>query len=169
MHGPHAGHTAVTFGTTLLTVASLMAVAPSLACAQAKEPAEQTAKIFAQTLVEAAQARHPEADEIGILATTDKGCRGIASTDKSDIGEECEAEDIQPMKTGRTSVEKEGSGFDVSVLLHDTTGKTIGVLAVGFKGAPGRTEATVTEIAKKMEAEMAAQIPVKEKLFEPAK
>jgi hypothetical protein len=165
MHGPHADHTAVTFGTALLTVASLMAVAPSLACAQAKEPA----KIFAQTLVEAAQARHPEADEIGILATTDKGCRGIASTDRSDVGEECEADDIQPMKTGKPSVNEEGSGFDVSVLLHDATGKTIGVLVVGFKGAPGRTEATVAEIAKKMEAEMAAQIPSKEKLFEPAK
>jgi hypothetical protein len=154
-----------TLGATLLAVASLVAVVPSSARAQAG----QTTRIFAQTLVESAQANHPEADEIGILATTDKGCRGIASTDRSDVGETCEADDIQPMKTGRPSVEKEGSGFDVSVLLHDATGKIVGVLAIGFKGAPGRTEATVTETAKKMEAEMAAQIPSKAKLFEPTK
>jgi hypothetical protein len=154
-----------TFAATFFVAASLLGIAPARATAQT----DQAAKIFAQTLVERAQAAHPEADEIGILATTQEGCRGIASTDKSDVGEACEAEDIQPMKTGKTSVEKEGSGFDVSVLLHDATGKTIGVLAIGFKGAPGRTEATVTETAKKMEAEMAAQITSKAKLFEPSK
>lgn len=150
---------------TLLAAAALIALVPSGAHAQARTTA-QAGRTFAQKLVEAAQARHPEADEIGILANTDKGCFSIASTDKSDIGERCEADDIRPMKTGKPSVGKEGDGFDVSVLLHDATGKTIGVLAVGFKGAPGRTEASVRKIAERMAAEMAARIPSKKKLLE---
>lgn len=165
MRRSHAVHDVVGLLTTVLATVSFVALAPSTAHAQAK----QTGKTLAQTLVETARARHPEADEIGILTTTSKGCFSIASTDKSDVGERCEADDVQPMKTGKPSVGREGSGFDVSVLLHDATGKTIGVLAVGFKGAPGRTEAAVMEIAKKMEAEMAAQIPSKEKLFERSK
>src|SRR3977135_569639 len=44
-------------------------------------------KSFAQKLVEATRMKHAEADEIGISATTRHGCIGIASTDKSDIGE----------------------------------------------------------------------------------
>lgn len=162
MRRPHEVHDVVGLLTTVLAAVSLIVLAPSTARAQAK----RTGKILAQTLVETARARHPEADEIGILTTTRRGCFSIASTDKSDVGEKCEADDVQPMKTGKPSVATEGSGFDVSVLLHDATGKTIGVLAVGFKGAPGRTEASVVEIANKIEAEMAAQIPSKEKLFE---
>lgn len=149
----------VVVAVTYSAAAALIGLLPLTLSAQTK------AKPFAQTLVETARTHHPEADEIGIMATTDKGCMGIASTDADDVGEKCEAEDIQPMKTGKASVEKEGSGYSVSVLLHDATGKVVGVLAVGFEGAPGRTEAEVTEIARKMESEMAARIPSKERLL----
>jgi hypothetical protein len=161
MHRHHVAYGFTGLAATALLMVSLTGLTPSTAFAQA----DQTGKTLAQTLVEAAQAAHPEADEIGILVTTSKGCVGIASTDKSDIGEECEAEDIVPMKTGKLSVDKEGTGFDVSVLLHDAAGNTVGVLAVGFKGAPGRTESSVTESTMKIEAEMAARIASKDKLL----
>jgi len=139
-----------------------------LSPAPASAQASRTGTSLAQRLVDSAQASHPEADEIGILAETSRGCYGIASTDKSDVGERCEAEDIVPMKTGKPSVEREGSGFDVSVLLHDAAGNTVGVLAVGFEGGAGMTEASARKTVESIEARMATSIPSKAKLLEGA-
>ena len=136
---------------------------PVLTLAQTKTQSEKT---FAQKLVESTQAKHPESDEISISANTSRGCIGIASTDKGDIGEKCEKEDSEPMRTGKPVVEKEKDGFDVSLPLHDSTGNVVGALGVGFKPAPGQTEASVTAQAQKIAAEMEAQIPSKARLFE---
>ena len=123
-------------------------------------------KSFAQKLVEATRMKHAEADEIGISSNTRRGCMGIASTDKSDIGEKCEKDDIETMQTGKPFVEKEKDGFDVVLPLHDSTGKLIGVVGIGFKAAAGQTEASVTKQAQKIVGEMESQIPSKAKLFE---
>jgi cell division septation protein DedD len=154
----------VLIGTSLL-VALLIGMLPVLTSAQTKT---HTGKSFAQKLVEATQAKHPEFDEIGISANTSRGCVGIASTDKSDIGGKCEKEDSEPMRTGKPVVEKEKDGFDVSLPLHDSTGKIIGAVGIGFKPAAGQTEASVTEQARKIAAELEVQIPSKAKLFERA-
>jgi hypothetical protein len=143
--------------------ALLISMLPVLTFAQTKT---HTGKSFAQKLVEATQAKHSESDEISISAITSRGCIGIASTDKSDIGGKCEKEDSEPMRTGKPVVEKEKDGFDVSLPLHDSTGEIIGAVGVGFKPAPGQTEASVTELARKIAAEMEAQIPSKAKLLE---
>lgn len=124
-----------------------------------------TSKILAQQLVETTHAKHPETDEIGISAVTSRGCIGIASTDRSDIGEKCEKDDSEPMRTGKPFVEKERDGFDVSLLLHDSSGKIIGSVGIGFKTAPGQTRDSVTEKARKIASEMEAQIPSKASLF----
>lgn len=149
--------------TILAGSVTFVGLLPVLASAQAKPHA---GKSFAQKLVEATQDKHPEVDEVGISTLTRLGCYGIASTDKSDIGEKCEKDDSQPMRTGKPFVEKEKDGFDVSLPLHDSTGKIIGAVGIGFKVAPGQTEASVTEQAQKIAAEMEAQIPSKAKLFE---
>src|ERR1700693_1234802 len=148
---------------TALLLAFLIGMLPVLTSAQTKT---HTGKSFAQKLVEATQAKHPESDEIGISANTSRGCIGIASTDKSDIGGKCEKEDSEPMRTGKPVVEKEKDGFDVSLPLHDSTGKIVGAVGIGFKSARGQTEASVTDQAQKIAAEMEAQIPSKAKLFE---
>jgi cell division septation protein DedD len=148
---------------TALLVPFLIIVLPVLTSAQTKTHA---GKSFAQKLVETTRAKHPESDEIGISANTSHGCIGIASTDKSDIGGKCEKEDSEPMRTGKPVVEKEKDGFDVSLPLHDSTGKIIGAVGIGFKSAPGQTEASVTDQAVKIVAEMEVQIPSKAKLFE---
>jgi hypothetical protein len=148
---------------TALWVALFIAALPVLSSTQTKT---QPGKTFAQNLVEATLAKHPESDEIGISANTSRGCIGIASTDKSDVGGKCEKEDSEPMRTGKPVVEKEKDGFDVSLPLHDSTGKIIGALGIGFKPAPGQTEASVTKLAMKIASEMEAQIPSKAALFE---
>ena len=150
-----------------LAAAAFMAAAfvssqSAFARAQAKNP---KGKLFAQKLVEATQAKHPETNEVGISAMTSRGCVGIASTDKGEIGEKCEKDDLEPMRTGKPYVEKEKDGFDVSLPLHDSTGKIIGTVGIGFKPSAGQTEASVTQQAQKIASEMEAQIPSKEKLF----
>lgn len=122
-------------------------------------------KLFAQKLVEATRAKHPETDEVGISAMTSRGCVGIASTDQGEIGEKCEKDDVEPMRTGKPYVEKEKDGFDVSLPLHDSTGKIIGTVGIGFKPSAGQTEASVTQQAQKIASEMEAQIPSKAKLL----
>jgi cell division septation protein DedD len=151
----------VLVGTALL-VTLLIGMLPVLTSARTKT---YTGKNFAQKLVEATQAKHPESDEIGISANTSRGCIGIASTDKRDIGGKCEKEDSEPIRTGKPVVEKEKDGFDVSLPLHDSMGKIIGAVGVGFRSTPGQTEASVTEQAQKIAAEMEVQIPSKAKLF----
>jgi hypothetical protein len=141
----------------------LLSILTLLTSAQTKT---HTGKSFAQKLVEATHAKHPESDEIGISANTSRGCIGIASTDKSDVGGKCEKEDSEPMRTGKPVVEKEKDGFDVSLPLHDSAGNIIGAVGVGFKSAAGQTEASVTEKAQRIATEMEVQIPSKAKLFE---
>jgi hypothetical protein len=150
------------WGKALLMVL-LVTVLPVLISAQTKSHA---GKSFAQKLVETTRAKHPELDEIGISAITSRGCVGVASTDKTDIGGKCEKEDSEPMRTGKPVAEKEKDGFDVTLPLHDATGKMIGSAGFGFKSAQGQTEASVTEQARKVAAEMETQIPSKAKLFE---
>jgi hypothetical protein len=100
-----------------LLAALLIGILPVPTSAQTKT---HTEKSFAQKLVEATLAKHPESDEISISANTSRGCIGIASTDKSDIGGKCEKEDSEPMRTGKPIVENEKDGFDVSLPLHDS-------------------------------------------------
>ena len=152
----------ITVGGAVLFMMTFTCMLPVFTLAQ-KEASK--AKSLAQKLVETTQAKHPELDEVGISATTASGCRGIASTDKSDIGEKCEKDDLAPMQTGKPFVEKEKDGYDISVPLHDSTGKIIGTLGIGFKPAAGQTEASLTEQAQKIAAEMEAQIPSKAKLL----
>jgi hypothetical protein len=127
------------------------------------------ANMFAQQLVEATQATHPEADEIGISAVASHGCRTIASTDPGDIGEACEKDDSEPMRTGKPFVEKEKDGFDISVPLHDSNGKLVGSVGIGFKPRAGQTEAALVDLARKIAGEMEAQISSKSTLFERAR
>jgi sensor histidine kinase regulating citrate/malate metabolism len=150
------------FGAVIFVIAAPIGLRSAFARAQAHSRQGTT---FAQKLVEATKAKHPETDEVGIAAMTARGCVGIASTDPDDIGEKCEKDDLEPMQTGKPYVEKEKDGYDVSLPLHDAPGKLVGSIGVGFKASAGQTEASVTEQARKIAAEMERQIPSKAKLL----
>jgi len=150
----------------IFAVAALgICLVPALANAQGMN---QKGKSFAQKLVEQTHAQHPEATEIGIVTVSAKGCRTIASTDKGDIGEKCESDDSAPIRTGKVSVGKESDGYDVSMPLHDSTGKAIGAVGIEFKLEAGQTKASVTEQATKIAGEMEKQISSKAALTQPA-
>ncbi len=151
---------------TALLASGLLGVVLGSTAPTSLAQTKSRAKTLAQRLVEATQGKHPETDEVGISAVTSRGCVGIASTDKSDIGEKCEKDDSEPMRTGKPFVEKEKDGFDVSLPLHDASGKIVGSVGIGFKPSTGQTQATVTQRAEKIAHEMEAQISSKASLFE---
>lgn len=150
----------------MLSMAIAIFAAPACLAVAQPVPKERT---FAQNLVNQTKAMHPEADEIGISIRSARGCRTIASTDPSDIGEACEKDDMAPMRTGKPYVEKERDGYDVSVPLRDAHGRLIGSLGVGFKPQAGQTQAQVTSAAEKISKEMSSKISSKAELSRPAK
>lgn len=157
--------------TMKLFLLAALAVFPMLALSSGHPVAQPESKTesFAQALVEQTKAKHAEADEVGIAVRLKSGCKTIASTDPSDIGEACEKEDMAPMQTGKPYVEKEGKGYDVSVPLRDAQGRMIGSLGVGFKPAAGQTQSKALAEAFAISKEMSAQIPTKMTLLRPAR
>ncbi|MGH9472723.1 MAG: hypothetical protein ACRD1M_08265 [Terriglobales bacterium] len=112
---------------------------------------------LAQRLVTSVQASHMDVTEVGIELPSAKSCTTIASTDPGDAGDKCESDDILPLKTGKPSVVKESDGYDVSVLLHDSSGRQIGVLGIEMK-LTGHTRTSALAEARRIEREMAKQI-----------
>ena len=68
---------------------------------------------------------------------------------------------------GKPFAEKEEDGFDVTVPLHDATGKLIGAVRMDFKPEPGQQEPGVIERAIQITRELEKQIPSKAALFQP--
>ena len=126
-------------------------------------PAQES---LAQHLVTTTMSAHPELTEIGISVHSTHGCHSIASTDAGDVGERCETGDLRVMRTSRPYAVKENDGFDVSVPLHDVSGKLIGSLAIEFRLQSGETNRSVIAEASKIAREMEAQIPSKASLYE---
>jgi hypothetical protein len=125
----------------------------------------RAAPSFAQRLVETTLVAHPEVDEVGIAAALSRGCTVIASTDANDRGAKCEADDSAPIRTGKPFVGKEGGEFDVSLPLHDRSGRPVGAVGIRLKAAPGQTQATAVTQARAIARAMAAQISSKAALL----
>lgn len=161
MHAIRAIRRGSFFAAAVLVVATIVCARPAnLAGTKAG-----SGKILAQRLVESTKLSHAELDEVSISTETSRGCVGIASTDKTDIGEKCEKEDSEPMRTGQPFVESEGRSYDASVPLHDSSGRTIGTVGIGFKPSPVQTKPSAVREAKQIAGEMAAKIPSKASLF----
>jgi hypothetical protein len=125
-------------------------------------------KIFAQSLVENTLSKYPSLAGVG-LATTEaqgKDCVTIADTDPKELGDKCDKGELAVMKSGKSTVEKETDGYDVTMPFH-VGGKTIGIIAMDFK--LDEKEAGLLDRAKVIAKELEAQIPDKSKLFEPAR
>jgi hypothetical protein len=123
--------------------------------------------VLAQKIVDDAHAKHPEASEIGIAVVGLHACSTIASTDKRDIGEKCEKDDAEPMQTGKPFVEKGKNSFDVSLPLHDASGKIVGSVGIEIIPKTGQAEKDVIQQAEKIASEMEQGIPSKASLTQP--
>ena len=143
---------------------AMPASAPAAKLAASK-PAPQ-AKGMAQQLVNKIHSQYPDIAEIGLSTKKAKGCVTIASTDKKDVGEKCERDAIAPMKTGKTSIEKEGARYAVSLPLRDIHGKVVGSLGLEFKPKPGQTKASILSQAKKIASQMGSKISSQSSLIQ---
>ena len=124
-------------------------------------------KIFAQRLVEQTLAKHPEVSGIELSIRSSTGCSTIAASDRKDIGERCDQDELEPIRTGKPWVEEESDGFDITLSLHDTTGQLIGAVGMDFKPKAGQRRSSVLDSAEKIRQELEAQIPSQAKLLEP--
>jgi hypothetical protein len=136
--------------------------------------AKSAAEKFAQQLVEQAIAQHPQVSGVELSSTPlGKECITIASTEAKELGEKCDNDEFTAMTTNKPFVEKEKEGgkdvYDITMPLHDANGKLIGTVGLDFKPEPGQQESHVVELSQQIVREMEAQIPIKAKLFEPAK
>lgn len=140
---------------------AFFAVSAAFSAAQGAPPATHA---FAQNLVNQLHSAHPAFSEIGISAVIPgKGCYGLASTDKSDIGEKCESDDVVPLHTGRAFIGTEGRNLDISLPLHDASGNIVGV--IGIETAPGADRAATLSNVRAAVRKIEQQIPSKAKLI----
>jgi hypothetical protein len=131
-------------------------------------PSDAKSRIFAQALVEDIAAKHPELEGLGLATIPPNGhaCVTIADTDAKELGDKCDKGELAVMRTGKSTVEKEGDGYDVTVPL-EVSGKTIGIIGMDFK--LDQKEAGLSDRAKVIAKEVEARIHSKSSLFEAAK
>jgi hypothetical protein len=132
-----------------------------------KPPQASKPKILAQRLVEEAVAKHPEVTAVEIALRSSKECSTIADSELNGVGEKCDHDELEAMRTGEPFVEKESDGFDVTLPLHESAGKIIGTVGMDFKAEPGQKRSSVVTRAQKIVQEVEAQIPSTANLFEP--
>lgn len=157
-----------------LTVSCLAALLVSTCLVAAQTTKTQKPRIYAQKLLETTLAAHPEVTGLELATTPPKEtqCVTIAATEANEIGEKCDQDEFTAMKTNQPFIEKQKEHgeetYDVTVPLHDATGKVIGTVGMDFRSAPAQQKAQVREKAERIAKELEASIPSKERLFEPA-
>jgi hypothetical protein len=119
----------------------------------------------AQALVVQLHRAHPELSEIGIDLQTAQGCRTVASTDPGDRNEACESDDIAPMRTGKTSVTREGKELDIAMPLYDAKGQLVGAIGIELTPKPGQTQAQVVSHVHAIVARLERRIHSKAQLL----
>ncbi len=124
-------------------------------------------KIRAQRLAEDVASRNPDLVRIGLHVTPPNRSENIiiASNVATKVGRKSDPEDLQVMKTGQPVILKENGNFDVTLPLHDASGKLIGAVGLTLKPKPGGKEADALRRAKAIAAELEKSIPSKESLF----
>ena len=131
------------------------------------------AKIYAQKIVNETLSAHPEIMGLEISAASLKTdeCTTIASDEELGIGEKCDSDEQDAMKTNKPVADKttehEQEFFYVIVPIHDTNGKIIAVVGVDFKPDPKQTATQATKGAEQIAKEIEAKVSSKEKLYEP--
>ena len=122
---------------------------------------------FAQRLVNEVSAKHkPALIYLGLHGETPKSKKSVifASTDSGKIGKKSSCADLHVVEKGIPVMELKGKSTTVLERLLDSSGKTVGLIVVGFNFTDGQ-EAEAAKLAKQVGEELAQQIPAKSKLF----
>ena len=128
----------------------------------------QTNSIFAQKVVDEIKAAHSEITGLELAANKPgKGCQTIAATEAKEIGQKCDKDELTARKTNKPFVEREKTEFDVTLPIHDSTGKIIATAGMDFRLEAGRTKETVVQEALKLGAELERRLTSESDLFRP--
>src|SRR6516164_2042349 len=131
------------------------------------------AKIYAQKVVNETLAAHSEIMGLEISATHPKKneCTTIASDEELGIGEKCDQDEYDVMKSGKPFADKtteHGQEFyDVNVPIHDANGKVVAIIGVDFKPDPKQTADQASQQAQQIAKEIEAKVSSIDKLYEP--
>jgi hypothetical protein len=129
----------------------------------------QTGKSFAQKVVEEIKSAHPEITGLEVAATKPgTPCQTIAATEANEVGQKCDKDELTARRTNKPFVEKEKTEYDVTLPLHDPSGKIIATAGMDFKLEAGRTKESVVQEALKIAAELEKRLPSLDALFLPA-
>ncbi len=124
-------------------------------------------KIFAQKLVEELVAQYGDLVRVGLHLTpphrTDNIIVACNVTEK--IGKKSDPEDLQVIQTGKPVVLREDGHFDVTLPLHDASGKVIGAIGLTFKPRGSEQESSAVQRARRMAREVESKIPSAVRLF----
>ncbi len=136
----------------------------------ASTPAPAGGKLLAQKLVDELAAKHPELVRIGLHVTPPHRRENIivASNVPTKIGQKSGPEDLTTMQTGKPVVLKEGANFDITLPLHDASGKVIGAIGLTFPPLDGEQQSNAVQRAQAIALEIERRIPTAEKLFNTA-
>ena len=125
-------------------------------------------KTLAQKLVDDLVAKRPGIVRVGMHLTPPNSPANIivASNVAAKIGQKSDPEDLQAMRTGRPVVLREDGNFDITLPLHDASGKLIGAIGLTIRPGAGEQESSTTRWARGIARELGMQISSKAKLFE---
>jgi hypothetical protein len=132
---------------------------------------QDSQKNLGQRLVDEIAAKHkPDLIYLGLHGQTPKSKKSVifASTDSGKIGKKSSCADLHVVEKGIPVMEMKGKSTTVLERLLDSSGRTVGLIVVGFNYTAGQ-EAEAAKLGKQVSEELAQQIPSKNKLFETGK
>ena len=140
-------------------------------CAQT-QPAPPSAKNYAQALVDATVARHPELLELDMHAVPPGGTQSaiIAAKSADRVGHKSDPDDLQVAKTGDPRVEINRVGdynVEVEIPLIDQHRRTVGSIEMTFPYVAGFDPEALIRKAQAIRDELGVQIPGVATLVEP--
>jgi iron complex outermembrane receptor protein len=147
-------------------------IALILAGACALPATAQTAySIYAQQLLDATLARHPEVTVMALHVTPPHGKDNIiVASNIGRIGKKADADDMSVLETGTPRIERTRTGdLSVELLLLDTSGNTVGVLGSTFSARKAADKDSALALAVKLRDELRSQTGSLEALFEPVR
>jgi len=155
----------------VVTSASVILVAASLAAQTKSKTTTVAPKIFAQELVTQFTSQHnDDLEALELAIGTGRSCRTVAATHIEDIGEKCDKDEMTAMRKNEPFVEaptKDDPVYDITQPLHDSAGTLIGAVGMDLKPRKGRHRAAILARARDLLRELERQIPSAERLMEP--
>jgi len=116
--------------------------------------------------VEQALKQHPEPKEVELAIASADQCSTIASPNIKDVREQCDDDELEPLRRGTPSVEGENGGYDITMPLHDGSGEVIGTIGLDFNRRMNLGKALLLRWAEEIVHEIESEVPTQERLFE---